>query len=665
MRKCSVILLLLLINVLPVIGQAVRADSINRLLAQTTNDTARIELWTELAFYYQFYKPDSSLIVLRQAAKAARTLRLTRAEIKAMLSTSEVYRIQGDFPQALELSFRALQMSKAVHDSVSEANALVFIGPVYVELNEYRQGISYLNEALKYGDVFSRYYPYRNQYIFVMASIGNAYERQNLLDSALYFQRQALHSAKSNLLSLTLYYMGILQERLGNTDSAFYYYRTSLQNTAATSELLGRGRGQFRLAALYRKMNHPDSSLFYARQAFLNSGKASNKRRVLEAAVLLAQLYKERGEPDSALRYQDIAMALKDSLFGPEKFKQLQLLAINEQQRQQQLLAQQAQAKARYQRIGLLSAVGVFLLVSLLLWRNIQNRQKAYAVLQQQKAKTDAALEELKTTQAQLVQREKMASLGELTAGIAHEIQNPLNFVNNFSDVNAELLEELKNELLSGNNPEAILLVSEIKDNEEKVKHHGRRADAIVKGMLQHARASTGKKEPIDLNQLVDEYLRLSYQGIRAKDKSFSANIITHFEMTPVTICAVPQDIGRVLLNVINNAFYAISEKEKRLRGQYEPKVEVSTRRESDHVLIIVKDNGTGMAPKVAEKVFQPFFTTKPTGEGTGLGLSLSFDIVTKGHGGALSVHSTEGEGSEFIIQLPLSESSVPSVNFT
>ncbi len=282
------------------------------------------------------------------------------------------------------------------------------------------------------------------------------------------------------------------------------------------------------------------------------------------------------------------------------------------------------------------------------------------AELRQQKEQVENTLSELKSTQAQLIQSEKMASLGELTAGIAHEIQNPLNFVNNFSEVNNELIEEMKNELTNGNMQEAIIIANDIKANQEKINFHGKRADAIVKGMLQHSRKSTGQKEPTDINALADEYLRLAYHGLRAKDKTFNAVMKTDFdkklsadESGKRKINIISQDIGRVILNLITNAFYAVTEKKKLLNGNYEPTVTVSTKKISDTIEIKVKDNGNGIPQKVLDKIFQPFFTTKPTGQGTGLGLSLSYDII-KAHGGDLKVETKEGEGSEFIIQLPV-----------
>jgi two-component system, NtrC family, sensor kinase len=273
----------------------------------------------------------------------------------------------------------------------------------------------------------------------------------------------------------------------------------------------------------------------------------------------------------------------------------------------------------------------------------------------------NTTLSELKSAQVQLIQSEKLASLGELTAGIAHEIQNPLNFVNNFSEVNAELIEELKTERLKppAERDEKLEneILEDIKANEEKIVHHGKRADAIVKGMLQHSRSSSGQKEPTDINALVDEYLRLSYHGLRAKDKSFNATFEADFDPSIGKINIIPQDIGRVLLNLFNNGFYAVNERQKAegviRKAEYTPKVTVSTKKADGKIEIRVKDNGNGISQNIVDKIFQPFFTTKPTGEGTGLGLSLSYDII-KAHNGEIKVESRQNEGSEFVIELPV-----------
>jgi signal transduction histidine kinase len=310
----------------------------------------------------------------------------------------------------------------------------------------------------------------------------------------------------------------------------------------------------------------------------------------------------------------------------------------------------------------------------------IQDLSKARAQLLQANQKLSetnnllgSTLDNLKSTQAQLIQSEKMASLGELTAGIAHEIQNPLNFVNNFSEVNSELIDEMQEEIKSGNYDEAAKLSLQIKDNQEKVNFHGKRADGIVKGMLLHSRSNSGVKEPTDLNALADEYLRLAYHGLRAKDKTFNATIKTEFDESIGNINIVPQDIGRMLLNLITNAFYAVSSAPalkspeggdpsapKSPKGDfiYQPTVTVITKRKSPlgdlgaEVEIQIKDNGPGIPDDIKDKIFQPFFTTKPTGQGTGLGLSLSYDIV-KAHGGELKVETKVGDGTTFIVQLP------------
>ncbi len=296
---------------------------------------------------------------------------------------------------------------------------------------------------------------------------------------------------------------------------------------------------------------------------------------------------------------------------------------------------------------------------AILLEETIEELEQKRKAIEESNSALTKSIEELKAAQAQLIQSEKMASLGELTAGIAHEIQNPLNFVNNFSEVNTELIDELEQEIKKGNLNEIASLAKDIKGNEQKINHHGKRAGDIVKGMLQHSRVGSGTKEPTDINALADEYLRLAYHGLKAKDKSFNATMVTDFDETIGSINIISQDIGRVILNLITNAFYAVNEKAKQNIVGYEPTVTVSTHRPplpgrgvGGEVKITVKDNGNGIPDSIKEKIFQPFFTTKPTGQGTGLGLSLSYDIV-KAHGGELSVETMEGEGSTFTIKVP------------
>jgi len=365
-------------------------------------------------------------------------------------------------------------------------------------------------------------------------------------------------------------------------------------------------------------------------------------------------------------------MNTKESLFGLDEFHKLQSLVFSEQQRVHQLQQDQILSKANMQRTIFLFIVAIFILTAaILLYSNRQQKKSNYLLneknklIEQQSEDLKKTLLELKSTQSQLIQSEKMASLGELTAGIAHEIQNPLNFVNNFSEVSTELVSELNTEIEKGNTKDAKEIATDLKQNLEKINHHGKRAAEIVKGMLQHSRTSSGEKELTDINALADEYLRLAYHGLRAKDKSFNAKFETILDPTLPKINVVPQDLGRVILNLINNAFYAVNERLRQAQPDsgYEPTVTVSTKRSGDKIEILVKDNGNGIPKSIKEKIFQPFFTTKPTGQGTGLGLSLSYDIV-KAHGGELKVETKHLEGmpagasaqagSEFIINIPV-----------
>jgi len=391
----------------------------------------------------------------------------------------------------------------------------------------------------------------------------------------------------------------------------------------------------------------------------------SNALKYLQAS------YYKLGKTDSAYYYLKVSDSIQRVVQSQSNINETQQIQFDQQlgkkEAQANLVLQSERNRNRQILYVFVTASVFFLLFGFIQWRNNIHRKHANFLLQQQKEKVESTLSELKSTQAQLIQSEKMASLGELTAGIAHEIQNPLNFVNNFSEVNKELIGELKEEIKKGNIEEANAIADDIERNEEKINHHGKRADAIVKGMLQHSRSSTGIKEPADINALTDEYLRLAYHGLRAKDKGlspgqagFNATMKTDFDESIGKINIVPQDIGRVLLNLYTNAFYAVTEMKKKMgetglpAGQgYEPIVTVSTKKTNGHVQIRVRDNGSGIPQKVLDKIFQPFFTTKPTGQGTGLGLSLSYDIV-KAHGGEIKVETEEGEGSEFIIQLPI-----------
>ena len=436
----------------------------------------------------------------------------------------------------------------------------------------------------------------------------------------------------------------------------------------ATHVLSEQQRIYGKFADYFTKIRQGDSSLFYAKKS-LAAAKLFKSITMGDAYEGLYKSYRLNNIIDSAYKYQGLALIARDSSSNAslKNLGDFQKLSMKRQLSLQQLEKEKEDAQARIRTYALLAIIGVVLLVAFITYRNSRQRKKANYLLHEQKEEIATqrdnlgqALEELKNTQTQLVQREKMASLGELTAGIAHEIQNPLNFVNNFSEVNTELIAEMELEIDKGDINEVKALAADIKANQQKISQHGKRADFIVKGMLEHSRTSKGEKTFTNINVLADEFFKLSYHGLRAKDKSFNAvpiaiGMVTNFDGTLPKVDIVQQDIGRVLLNLFNNAFYAVNAKKKTAGADYKPTVEVATSAKNGMVEITVRDNGNGIPDAIKDKIMQPFFTTKPTGEGTGLGLSLSYDIVVKGHGGSITVNTKEGAFTEFTVTMPIS----------
>jgi two-component system, NtrC family, sensor kinase len=677
-RYITCVVFLIFISIFSVAQQSY-IDSLLRIANSTQNDTTHLVVFRSVARIYAELDPDSAYYYAEKSLKLAQQMNLKLDQGAGLREMAYSLLNRGHYPRSLQTVLSSMAI---LEDPASEQNVLVGKFPGDDEL-EYRTATPHeqrLSELAFTHQIWGVLYANTNNYekalqqhrlakqraeqsgnkplqSIVNMTMARMYLNLKKTDSALIVLQRAHDLARQTkfkrYFGSVLLNMGRVYSALGNKELAIEYYRRSLIASAETYYFRGVVASNLLLADHYRKLNKQDSGFHHINEALLAANNMDAPDLLLRCYTSLSDYYRSAGNNDSTVKYQALVIKINDSLFSTRQTQQFQNIDFDEQQRQQQIDAAKAAERVKFRMWALIAGLTIFLVIAIILYRNSLQRKKANVLLSKQKEELETTLSKLKTTQNQLVQSEKMASLGEMTAGIAHEIQNPLNFVNNFSEVNTELIDELTTELEAGNKQEVLDIARGIKENEEKINYHGKRADAIVKSMLQHSRTGSGKKEITDINALADEYVRLSYHGLRAKDKSFNAKFETNFDDRVGQIEVIPQEIGRVLLNLINNAFYAVSEKEKHVNGSYEPTVWVTTKKEDDKIEIRVRDNGNGIPHKVLDKIFQPFFTTKPPGQGTGLGLSLSYDIITKAHGGKFSVETKEGEGTEFIIHLP------------
>ncbi len=687
MAKRILILLLFCFIVHAARAQLTPVDSLNLEISNTKNDTLRLVLLSKLTGH--FFESDfkQSSVYARQMLPLAKKMGYKIEEAYAM-DVIGITMSRNSQPEGLEMLLNAAVIAADKH---SETNILP---KKYLDEMIYWGGTSiskerYTAELLRLDVLASIYFDLGHFYGFSLGNtkkqlayyqqakdilvsikdtaslaafftfLGDSYGMINQLDSGLYYakmgKRLYTETGRINYSPQVQAVIGMLYYKKGDEDSTLKYLHQAIHTSNRYGKTMDISRALLTLSDYYDKKGQIDSSLWYAKRAFDLAEQTNDffAGTLPNASSALARLYKAQKNADSALKYYALTVSLLNTMHNDANSRLIQSHVYEENEQQQEMAAAKIKYKNRLRLYALLAGIGVLLIIGIILLRNNRIRKKANTLLKQQKDEIENTLTKLKATQSQLIQSEKMASLGELTAGIAHEIQNPLNFVNNFSEVNKELIVEMKGEIQKGNIEEIKSIAEDIEANEEKINHHGKRADAIVKGMLQHSRATTGQKEPTDINALADEYLRLSYQGLRAKDKAFNATLKTDFDESIEKINIIPQDIGRVLLNLYNNAFYAVTEKKKQQVEGYEPLVTVGTKRIGDKVEIKVADNGDGIPQKVVDKIFQPFFTTKPTGQGTGLGLSLSYDII-RAHGGEIKVETKEGERTEFIIKLPI-----------
>lgn len=575
--------------------------------------------------------------------------------MECYLANGFIYMLAKDFPSAMKNQQTALRIATTINDSD-------FIATAYSDMG---------NTNLRAGNLDAAYQNFTTALNIRKRQKVDLYMSSNLLYISNILVKQKKYKEAININYESLAFAKKFQDvrfiidsynELANNflvihdiENAFKYFDTLYHISTEYKDNSRRSSALQGMADVYLIQNKPHSAINFLQQA-LTITDSFDYRNLEDIYKRLSIAYEKSGDFKKAYFSSLYLKQYGDSVASIEKSEKLTSLtnqlefqnkrALLKASQDKQLAIQQAEIK-RQKLVRNITIIGLIIVVvlAIIFFKRLREKRKMNIQLERM-------LADLKITQAQLVQSEKMASLGELTAGIAHEIQNPLNFVNNFSELNKEIIAEMKSEIDKGNYDTVKLIADDIEANEEKINHHGKRADAIVKGMLHHSRKSTGQKELTDINALCDEYLRLAFHGLRAKDKTFNAKFESDFDASIPKINIVPQDLGRVILNLINNAFYAVSEKQKQSINNYQPTVMVSTKKIENQIIIKVMDNANGIPKNVLDKIFQPFFSTKPTGQGTGLGLSLSYDIV-KAHGGEIKVDTKEGEGTEFTISLP------------
>ena len=625
------------------------ADTYNNLgtFWNTKNDTL------SLAYY------DSSLILYREIG-------YKKGESAVLNYIGIVYQMRGNYQKAIDYTLQGLDIRKTTNDYPGVVWSYINAGNIYLAGGQYESALRLFLQSNTYAKEHGL-----EPYETALNQLGKTYLLMKQYKNAeAYLLRPPKGNSEPFRDPLLL---GQLYLETNRTDSALKQFEIGLVNARKDNDGAAMVHCLIGLSNVFSKENKEALAMDFARRAFAKSDSLRDKHQMADAALILATDYEKKGDYRKSLQLYRMAHSILDSISNETNENYQHKLAIFESKNQieaeqahvrllsaEKTLQDQNLKTERLYKELILIGCGLILLISIITIRNINKKrnliQSQRDLIDQQKTSVEKAFQELQVTQSQLVQREKMASLGELTAGIAHEIQNPLNFVNNFSDINSTLIEDLREELKKDHRDfqnEADLL-TDIQQNEQKINHHGKRAEAIVKAMLLHSRVSTGQKERTDINALADEYLRLSYHGIRAKDKLFNACLQTDFDESIENISIIPQDFGRVLLNLFNNSFYSVSEKMKLMGENYSPTVSVITKKLDDQVELRVRDNGMGIPQYIIDKIYQPFFTTKPAGEGTGLGLSLSYDIVTKMHGGEIKVKSEVGEFAEFSILLPI-----------
>jgi two-component system, NtrC family, sensor kinase len=659
-------------------------------------DTAYFNLKNNLGFYYANNYPDSAILLLEGIPEQVQKIKYYRGEVETYKIIGTSYQTKGDFEEARKFFEISSQKAKEHNlDDLLAANESN-IGITYINQGNYAEALGYFYKALKSAE------KYQNDLVIggIWNNIGTVHFFQNKIDESIRDYEKMLSIAiKGGDINGELIAYGNIGESYQEKkeyDKALVNFKYALDLAKKSKDVAMQISASKNLGSLYSKMDNPDlaiSNLQFAYQLANESGNRPSMCKVLielannlekkqdyelalekaksasnlanemgqsqlirDSNEVLSKIYQKTGDWQNALISYKRFKSYSDTINNIESEKAAIRLNAEFIYSKKEL---EYQKKVLQQRWLIFSGLAAFLTLCVIVWLVNRNRNRARRsngllrsqneAINNQKLVLEDTLSQLKNTQKQLIQSEKMASLGELTAGIAHEIQNPLNFVNNFSKVSKELLDELKEELKNKNWEEVNAIIADVDGNLKIINEHGTRASNIVKGMLQHSRNSPGKSEITDINELTSSAAKLSYQGHLASNKTFNALFEIKLGENIPSISFVNQDISRVILNLTNNAFQAVEEKQLLDLEGYRPKIEVMTEKKNAQIHITIKDNGMGIPEEIKDKIFHPFFTTKPSGKGTGLGLSLAYDIA-KAHGGEIKLNSVPGEGSEFVL---------------
>ena len=678
----------LLLTGAPAGAQSPESAPLRRALARATSDTARVLLLADLSATYRYSHFDSVRYYAQRGVRLARHIGFRKGEGRCLSRLGILMGERGNLPAALRINLQALQLNEDNHDLTGTARTLNQTGLLYFALDDFRPALRYFFRALQLYEQTGS--PDDSQLISVLTNLGASYEGLHQLDSTAYFLSRAYTltttphprgwSCWGNPLPYVLREMGRLHASRGQTGQAIAHYHRSAAASVPENDQRSRSRAYQYLAELYHTRQRPDSSVYYARQALQVGQTLPFMLGILRNSALLASAFQAQRRPDSTLKYLRIMLTAQDSLHDPQRIKQLDAIGFAEQQRLRQLEEESSQLASSLHLYLLCAGLGILAITALLLGVFVWRQRRANQVLQQlnqqvteqktqltqQRDRLALMLQELRAAQSQLVLREKMATLGELMTGVAQEIQNPMSTVKNLAAISVDLCQEIREELAKL--PLALDEQQDIEGMFENLSRyqthivkHSQRADDIVAGMLDYSSSSPAQRQPTDLNVLANEYMRLVYHDQRLKNRHFNAALLPRLLPELPMVPLVRQDVGRVLVSLFNNAFYAVQQRQRlALDDDYVPQVMLVTELVGDYVQVRVLDNGMGISVAAQASVFQRFFTTKPSGEGTGLGLAVSYDIITRGHGGSLRVESVEGEHTEFIMQLPLEARPLP-----